>query len=65
MADDPKFKLRDVARLTGTPLPTLKRWVREDTLPHEHVGPTKRVRVRQSVVVQFFGILTDTSNPPS
>jgi predicted DNA-binding transcriptional regulator AlpA len=52
---DALLSLREVATLTGTALSTISRWVHVDrVLPHEHAGPTRRVRVRLSVVLQFF-----------
>jgi hypothetical protein len=58
-AGDRLLTLREVAALTDTPLPTIRRWCyKEALLPHEHVGPTHRVRVRWSVLVTFFGHLT-------
>ena len=54
---DALLTLAEVEALTGTPLLTLRRWVyREDKLPHLHVGPTRRTRVRLSVVIQFFDL---------
>ena len=60
---DALLTLRQVANLTDTRLETLRRWCRDDEnlLPHIHVGPTKRIRVRWCVVVQFFPHVTSTS----
>ena len=54
--DDPLYSLREVADLTNTPIWTVRGWVKEERIPVERVGPLllKRVRVRQSVLLQLF-----------
>lgn len=54
--DDPLYSLREVARLTDTPLATVRRWVLEQRIPVERIGPLalKRVRVRHSVLLALF-----------
>lgn len=52
--DDDLLSLRQVATITDTRLATVRRWVREQRLPAERIGPTKRVRVKRSVVIQLF-----------
>jgi hypothetical protein len=55
MTHEEYYTLRQVAEMTGTPLPTVRHWVWvAKVLPVEHVGPTRRVRVRRSVLVRFF-----------
>ncbi len=54
---DQLFSLREVSQLTDTPLNTVRRWVAEQRLPVERIGPAqtlKRIRVRQSVLLQLF-----------
>jgi hypothetical protein len=53
---DPLYSLKEVATLTETPLWTVRGWVREGRIQVERVGPLqlKRVRVRQSVLLQLF-----------
>jgi excisionase family DNA binding protein len=51
-----EFTLRQVAEMTGTPLPTIRRWVHVDrVLPYVHRG-RRRVRVKREVVLRFFGL---------
>lgn len=58
MTDDRLLKLSDVARLTDTPIGTVRRWVREERIPVERIliGVLKlpRIRVRASVIRQKF-----------
>lgn len=53
---DRLLPLREVARLTDTPLSTVRRWVVEKRIPVERIGPLKlqRVRVRASVLREKF-----------
>jgi excisionase family DNA binding protein len=53
---DPLYSLREVADFTGTKLRTVRRWVNEDRIPVERVGPLrlKRVRVKHSVLLALF-----------
>jgi excisionase family DNA binding protein len=53
---DPLYTLKEVAALTETPLWTVRGWVREGRIQVERIGPLtlKRVRVRQSVLLQLF-----------
>lgn len=47
--------LKQVAEITGTPYPRVRRWVyRSRRLPTVPVGPTLVPRVRGSVVVKLF-----------
>lgn len=50
------FKLSEVARLTDTPIGTVRRWVAEKRIPVERVGPLKlkRVRVTETVMREKF-----------
>jgi excisionase family DNA binding protein len=54
LGPDPLLSLREVAVLTDTRLPTVRRWVREHRLDVERIGPTRRIRVRWSVVIALF-----------
>jgi hypothetical protein len=56
---DRLYSLTQVARLTETPLRTVERWVFEQRLPVERIGPLRlqRVRVRHSVLLEFFPAL--------
>lgn len=58
---DRLLSLRQVADLTDTKLSTVRRWVRDDRIPVDRVGPLrlKRVRVRASVLVGLFPHLKD------
>jgi hypothetical protein len=53
---DRLYSLREVADITDTPLATVRRWVVDDRIPVERIGPLvlKRIRVRHSVLVQLF-----------
>lgn len=53
---DPLYSLREVSVLTSTPLDTVRRWVLEQRIPVERIGPLrlKRVRVKHSVLVALF-----------
>lgn len=53
---EPLYSLRQVAQVTDTPIATVRRWVLEQRIPVERVGPLrlKRVRVRHSVLVELF-----------
>jgi hypothetical protein len=57
---DPLYSLKEVAALTDTPIWTVRGWVREGRIQVERVGPLrlKRVRVRQTVLLQLFPHLT-------
>lgn len=56
---DPLYSLRQVAKLTDTPIWTVRRWVHEQRIQVERVGPLhlKRIRVRHSVLVKLFPYL--------
>jgi hypothetical protein len=53
---DPLYSLRQVADFTDTKLRTIRRWVEEERIPVERIGPLrlKRVRVKHSVLVAIF-----------
>ena len=50
------LSLRQVALITDTPIRTLQDWTAgaNPPMPHEHVGPGRRVKVRVSVVRRMF-----------
>ena len=54
--DEQLLKLSEVAALTQTPIGTVRRWVYEQRLPVERVGPfvLKHVRVRRGVLRELF-----------
>lgn len=60
---EPLYSLREVATLTNTKIDTVRSWVREGRIEVERVGPLrlKRVRVKHSVLIQFFPNLVDVS----
>jgi hypothetical protein len=53
---DPLYSLRQVSEFTDTKLRTIRRWVEEERIPVERIGPLrlKRVRVKHSVLVAIF-----------
>jgi hypothetical protein len=53
---DRLYSLREVADLTYTQIKTVRRWVKEERIPVERIGPLtlKRIRVRHSVLVEIF-----------
>jgi hypothetical protein len=54
--NDPLYSLRQVSHFTGAKLKTVRRWVEEERIPVERIGPLrlKRVRVKHSVLVAMF-----------
>lgn len=51
------LSLQEVARLTDTPIGTVRRWARLNMLPVERMGPQPKLRrlyVRASVLVEKF-----------
>lgn len=44
----------ETARLTTSSEATIRRWIRDGRLDVERIGPTRRVRIRGSVVVRLF-----------
>ena len=51
---DQLLSVSEAAAATQEPANTLRRWIREGVLPVEHVGPTRRVRIRLSVLRRFY-----------
>lgn len=51
---DHLLSVSEAAHATREPANTIRRWIREGILPVEHVGPTRRVRIRVSVLVKFY-----------
>lgn len=53
---DSLLSLRHVALITDMPLRTLRSWTEgvNPPMPHEHIGPGRRVKVRVSVVRRMF-----------
>lgn len=57
MPNEPRERLLTVgetARLTSNSNGTIRRWIREGLIEVERIGPTRRVRIRASVVRRFF-----------
>jgi excisionase family DNA binding protein len=44
----------ETAKMTDFSESTIRRWIREGLLEVERVGPTRRLRVRLTVVRRFF-----------
>jgi excisionase family DNA binding protein len=44
----------EMARATGSPQGTIRRWIREELIEVERIGPTRRVRIKASVVLRLF-----------
>lgn len=51
----------ETARLTKFSEKSIRRWIREGLLEIERVGPTRRVRIRETVVRRFFPLIPTQS----
>lgn len=54
MPTDHLLTLHEVAYAVDVHVETVRRWVRGGVLAVERVGPSKRLRVRMSVLKQFY-----------
>lgn len=44
----------EMAQLTDSTKGTIRRWIRDGRFEIERVGPTRRVRIRASVILRLF-----------
>ena len=51
---DRLLSIREAADATGESPLTIRRWVHKGAIASERVGPFKRVRIRLSVLRQFY-----------